>query len=130
MFELFNIGIDEENVRFMIESNPNIRDMSSEDILDRIELLNQIGCDERKIRNILIGNPWYLDRCISDVVASINKLNELGLTRIDLMIDDNPMLLNVDEFEINDFVNSKLEEGYDMDEIIDMIDENSNIIVE
>ena len=39
----------------MIESNPNIRDMSSEEILDRVELLNQIGCDERKIRNILIA---------------------------------------------------------------------------
>lgn len=130
MFELFNIGIDEENVGFMIESNPNITDMSCEEILDRIELLNQLGCDEAKIRNILIGNPWYLDRCISDVVASINKLNELGLTRIDLMVNDNPMLLNVDVFEIEEFVNNKIEEGYDMDDIIDMIDENSNVIVE
>lgn len=130
MFELFNIGIDEQNVKFMIESNPNIKDMTDEEIIDRMELLKQLGCDELKIKNILIGNPWYLDRCITDVVASINKLSEIGLTRLDLMVNDNPMLLNVDVFEIEDFIERKLEEGYDMDDILDMIDENSNVIVE
>ena len=130
MFELFNIGLNEENIKFMLESNPYIKDMTNDDVADRIELLNQLGCSEEKIKNILIENPWYLDRCISDVVSSINRLNEIGLTRIDLMVGDNPFLLNIDKFEIDNFIDNKLNEGYNMDDIIDMIDNNSNIIVE
>ena len=130
MNELFNLGIDEMNIKFMIESNPNIMDMDEKEVNDRIELLKELGCDDFKIRNILIGNPWYLDRCITDVIKMINKLSEIGLDRIDLLIDSNPLLLNIDSFEIDDFIEKKMIEGYTIEDIVDMIEDDSNVIVD
>ena len=130
MFELLNIGLDEENLKYMLESNPNISEISDEEIKEKIDLLNYLECSTSKIKNIITSNPWYLDRCTTDVIGTINKLIQLGLTRLDLLIDSNPFLLNIDVFEIEDFINRKLEENYTLDEITDMIEENSNIINE
>lgn len=125
MVELLNLEIDELNLKFMIESNPNIKEMDNEEVLDRINLLRELRCNDSQISNILIGNPWYLDRGINDVLKLNKKLEHLGFERIDLMYDSNPFLLNID-----DFINSKLSENYDMDDILDMIEENSNVLVE
>jgi len=130
MSELFDLGIEEISVKFMIESNPNIMSMDEKEINDRVELLKELGCDDFKIRNILIGNPWYLDRCITDVIKMINKLSEIGIDRVDLLIDSNPMILNIDLFEINDFIEKKKDEGYTLENIVDMIEEDSNVIVD
>jgi len=130
MFELLNIGIDEINLKYMLESNPNIQELTDEEIKEKIELLKQIDCSDSHIKNIIIANPWYLDRCNTDVIEFIKKLISLGLTRIDLLINDNPHLLNVDVFELEDFIDKKIEENYTLEEIIDMFEENSNIIFE
>jgi len=130
MYELLTLGIDEENLRYMIESNYNIEDLSEEEIIEKIELLKLLRLDDKKIKNILVGNPWYLDRCTTDVIGMINKLMEIGIDSIGLLIYDNPMLLNVDVFEIENFIKNKQEEKYTMEDIVSMIEEDSNIITE
>ena len=130
MFELLNIGIDEINLKYMLESNPNIKELMEEEIIEKIELLRNIGCNDNYIKNIIISNPWYLDRCSSDVIEFIKKLIYLGITRIDLLINDNPYLLNIDVFELEEFIDKLTKENYSLEEIIDMFEENSNIIFE
>lgn len=130
MFELLNVGIDEINLKYMMETNPEIKELTDEEILEKIELLRQIGCSDNNIKNIIISNPWYLDRCSIDVIEFIKKLMFLGLTRIDLLINDNPYLLNVDVFELEEFIDKLTKENYTLEEIIDMFEENSNIIFE
>ena len=130
MYELLRLGIDEENIKYMIESNYNLEDITDEEVLERIELLKVLRLDEKKIRNILIGNPWYLDRCISDVANTVNKLIDLGIESIGLLIYENPMLLNVDLFEVESFIKKKQKENYSMEDIVNMIEEDSNVITE
>lgn len=130
MNELYNLGFNELQIKQMLESNPEIADITTSECMEKIVLLQKIGCNTNQIRNILIGNPWYFDRCNGDVIKVIQKLEQMGLEAIYLMINENPMLLNVDVFEIDYFVNQQLELGYTNDEIIGMIDENSNVIIE
>lgn len=114
----------------MIEMNHDIFNCIDEDVKEKIQMLKQIGCSSHQIKNILLGNPWYLSRCVGDVTATLNKLHQLGLEALYLLIYENPFLLNVDVFEIDDFINRKKIENYSMDEIIEMIEENSIVITE
>lgn len=130
MLELYKIGISENDLKNMVDSNSEILDLDEAEVIKKIEYLKCIGCNEDQIKNILIGNPWYLSRVLSDVSTTIQKLKELGLEAIHLMIESNPLLLNMDSFEIIDFIERKTKEGYELDNIIDMIDENPTIITE
>ncbi len=130
MLELYNLGFAETNLKNMIDSNPEIIELEEIEIVRKIEYLKHVGCTEVQIKNILIGNPWYFSRILTDVMAMIQKLKDLKFEAIHLMIDSHPFLLNIDCFEIDDFIERKQEEGYEIDDILDMIDENPMVITE
>lgn len=130
MNELYNLELSDIEIKNMLEMNPDILTCNDGDVKARIHLLKQLGCNNRQAKNIIFANPWYLNRCIGDVTATLNKLNQIGLEEIYLLIHENPLLLNVDVFEIEDFINRKKQEQYNMDDIIAMIEEDSNVITE
>lgn len=130
MKELYNTGLTENDIKNMVYVNNDILNLEESEIEQKINYLTNLGCNEYHIRNILVANPWYLSRVFSDVQATINKLNELKFEAIYLMIDSNPLLLNIDVFEIDNFINKKKSEGYEIDDIIDMVDEDPTIITE
>lgn len=130
MIELYNIGLDEFEISEMLNICPNIKELSNEDILNNIKLLEYIGCDKRHIKNILVANPFYLDRTLDDIKNLISKLLEIGITNINLLIDSNPFLLNKDAYEIDEYINTEKSKGKILEDIVDEFETNPYIIDE
>lgn len=118
LMEMFN----NEQLKEICDTNSEIINLSDNDIESIINTLKSIGCSYDNIKNIILNNPFVLSRYDKDIVRLINKLNVMGVNNISNVFDTYPYILNKDSYEIDDFINIKLEEGLNMDEIVDIID--------
>ncbi len=125
MEKLVELGISEEELKSMLELNKNILDEPELNIL--IDILYLIKCDTRMIKNILISNPNYLSRTKEDVVGLINELLSIGLNDLNILFDTNPYLLDLDDFDIEDY---KLEHHYTNEELVNLLEGNPFIFSE
>ena len=66
MEELFKLGISENGIKNMLELNPNIKEITNEEVKEKIELLKTINCSDREILNIISSNSLYLDKTKTD----------------------------------------------------------------
>ena len=130
MKELYNIEIDEENIKNMLEIYPEIKGLDDNDIIRNINILKDLNCNDSQIRNILISNPFYLDRNIEDINNLIKFLIKIGLNNLNLLFDSNPYLLNKDTYEINEYLEKELKKEKNIDDIIDELEINPFIIDE
>ena len=130
MEEFIKLGLRDIDFNSMLEINPSIKEMSSEEINKYVIFLSNIGCEDRHIRNIIITNPFYFNRDVTDLVNLVHYLTKVGFTNLYLLFDSNPFLLNKDDFEINDFFNEKFNSGMNIEDIRDLIDSNPYIIDE
>ncbi len=118
---LKKMGISEKTIKAMEEIFPNINDITEKEILEKIKILNDIGCDHIQIKNIISSNAMYLDRSNTDIEKLINKLKELGFENLDLIFDGNPYVLNLEAFEIEEYVKSREKQGELLEDIVDEI---------
>lgn len=130
MEELFSLGIDEKEIKNMLEQIPSLYNISSELVKQKIEILRYVGCSERNIKNIIVSNPEYLERDNDDVIQLIKYLIDKGFTLLNLLFDSNPYFLNYDKFEVEDYINKRLDDGIELEDVIDEIDSNPYIIDE
>lgn len=130
MIELYNLGLNDNNIKDIVEMFPEIKNLSNDDIANNIKVLRDIDCNNRHIKNILICNPFYLYRSIDDILNLIKKILEIGMTNINLLFDSNPFLLNKDDYEIDDYINKQMSIGKSIEDIVDEIDSNPYIIDE
>ena len=121
---LKEIGISEKTIGQMIEICPNIKELEEKEILQKIEILKDIDCNDIEIRNIISSNPMYLDRINTDVNNLINKMNEIGFTTLNILFDGNPYILNLDWFEIEDYITRREDEGESLEDIVDDMESN------
>ena len=129
MLELFNLGISEIEIKEILETNPDLKELSDEDIIQNIFILKQIGCTDSIIKHIIISNPFYLSRSNTDIINLIKKLISIGLKNLQIFFDSNPYFLNKDDFEINDFI-KEYSKKYTQEKIIDILESNPFIIEE
>lgn len=129
MVELLNLGLTEEEIKNIYETNIDIKYSSEEEIIKLIEILKEINCTSKEIQNIIVSNPFYLTRLHEDIIKLINILIKLGFKNLNLLFDTNPYLLDIDDFEIENFINTKTN-NYTKEEIINMITSNPYIITE
>ena len=54
---LKNIGISEKTIDSMIEICPNIQQLNSEEIIEKINILKYEKCNDTQIRDIIGSNP-------------------------------------------------------------------------
>lgn len=118
---LKKMGISEKTIKAMEEIFPNINNITEKEILEKIKILNDIGCDHIQIKNIISSNAMYLDRSNTDIEKLINKLKELGFENLDLIFDGNPYVLNLEAFEIEEYVKSREKQGELLEDIVDEI---------
>ena len=123
MEELFNLGISEDTIKSMLELNPNIKDLPKEEINNKIELLKSINCTDSQVINIISSNSLYLDRINDDIVKLIKYLLEKGFKCLNILFDSNPYILNLDVFEIDNYINKRLDSEL-LEDIIDDLDSN------
>ena len=53
MEELYNLGIRDTTLKCMIEINPEILEMSNNEINEKKDILKKINCTDREILNII-----------------------------------------------------------------------------
>lgn len=121
MLELLNINLSIEEIKEMLEENPELEYLSNSEIANLIDLLKSVGCSNKIIRNIIIANPFYLNRIFDNVLELIQKLKSLGIERLDITFDSNPLLLNEDASDIDEFILEKRKNGMEINDIIGLI---------
>ena len=124
---LKKLGISERTINQMFKLCPNIENLSNEKIEEKIEILKKIKCDDIQIRNIISSNPLYLDRYVNKLIAEMQKI---GFTDLNILFDGNPYILNLDYFEIKNYIKEREKNGELIDDIIDDLSSNPFIFQE
>ena len=127
---LKNLEISEKTINQMIEACPNIKELSEREILEKIEILKKINCNNIQIRNIVSSNPMYLDRSNTDVNKLIEKMNEVGFSTLNILFDGNPYILNLDAFEIENYIKERQKNGELLEDIVDDMESNLYVFQE
>ncbi len=127
---LKNLEISEETIGQMIEVCPNIKELSKMEILEKIEILKKINCNNIQIRNIVSSNPMYLDRSNTDVDKLIKKMDEVGFSTLNILFDGNPYILNLDAFEIENYIKERQKNGELLEDIVDNMESNLYVFQE
>ena len=124
MEEFFNIGISESTINEMIERNPEIKEITSEEINNKKYILEKIGCSNNQIINIIGSNPEYLNRTNDEIISLLKCLVDYGFKTLNILFDSNPYILNLDKFEIDKYINKRISNNESLDDIIDDLDSN------
>lgn len=124
MIELLNMGISENTIKSMLELEPSLTELKKEEIIDKKIILEKIGCSNNQIINITSSNPSYLDRTNGEIIKLINCLNSYKFNNLNILFDSNPYILSLEPFEINNYVNNKLNNGERLEDIVDELDSN------
>ncbi len=127
---LYNLGMGDSDINAMLELCPNIKDMSSKEIEEKVYLLQKLECTEKQIRNIIISNPMYLDRTNGDIIELVRKLMSLNISCLNIVFDSYPYLLNKDAFEIDEYIKQEIKMGKTIDDIIDELESTPYLIDE
>lgn len=122
MKELYNLNLSENTIKSMYEINPNIKNLTNVDIIKKIELLRKIGCKDNEIRNIISSNSIYLTTQDDDILSLIFTLKKLGFTCINILLDSNPYILNLEPFEIQNYIEKRIKNGETLEHIIDTLE--------
>ncbi len=121
---LRGLGISENTISQMEELCPNIKELSKEEIEKKIEKLKEMKCDDIQVRNIISSNAIYLDRSVTDVDKLINTMKDLGFDNLNILLDGNPYILNLDDFEIKNYITKREEKGELLEDIVDDMSTN------
>lgn len=119
MQELFNLGINEKEIIDIIEICPMIKDLEKNEIADKINILDYINCSVQMKKNIITSNPFYLNRTNEEILKLVKLLNKLGFNNLNILFDSNPYILNLDLFQIENYVNCELKKGNLLEDIVD-----------
>ena len=124
MNELYKLGISENTINEMLNVNPNLKDISDNEIIQKENILKQIGCNDSQVLNIISSNAMYLDKIDNKVIELLTYLSKLGFTVLSVLLDSNPYILNLEVFEIERYIKKRLQNNESLEDIIDDLDSN------
>ena len=124
MEELYNLEISDDTLKTMIEIVPDLMDISNEEVREKIVLLDGLDCSKKQQSIIIGSNPNYLLRTNEEVINLVNCLKKHGFTLLNILFESNPYILNLDPFEIDNYINDRINNGEDVASIIDDLDSN------
>jgi len=124
MEELCNLGLSDSTINCMLEMNPEIRKISNIEVIKKIRILKELGCSDIQIRNIIGSNSIYLSRTTEEILALIKCLLKYGFTTLNILFDSNPYILNLESFEIKNYINNRRDNGEELENIIDDLESN------
>ena len=128
MDNLNKLGLLNTEIADMMKICPEISILTHDEIYYNIELLKKIDLQDCEIKDILIANPFILNRSYIDMHNLIIKLSSIGIEDIDSLIIINPFLLNKDAYEIDEYIHSNMERGFNIKMSIDALIDNPYIL--
>lgn len=127
---LSKMGISNKTIKQMEELCPSIKDLQDNELLEKIEILKDENCDDIQIKNIISSNAFYLDRSNTDIEQLINKLKEFGFDTLNLLFNGNPYILNLDAFEIENYIKNRENKGENLENIVDEMSSDPSLFQE
>ena len=124
MIELYNLGISESTIKNMLEMESSINDLTEREIKGKIVLLEELKCSKDQIVNIISSNSHYLNRTNGEIVKLIESLLNHGFKTLNILLDSNPYILNLEPFEIDNYIETRKNSGESLEDIIDDLDSN------
>ena len=122
MIELYKLGINEENIKTMLEMEPYLKELSEKEIKEKIVILEELNCSNSQINNIISSNPHYLNRTNGEIVKLIEILSKYGFGSLNILFDSNPYILNLEPFEIKNYIDKRINNGETIYNIVDDLD--------
>lgn len=126
MEELFHLNLSESTIEKMMTTCPKIKNMTNMDIKDKIYLLKEIGCSQKQITHIICYNPKYLENTHDKTIKILQKLVDVGFKHMNTLLDANPMILNLEPLEFEQYIYQRLE-FESLEEIIIELEENPKL---
>ena len=130
MQELYNIGISKITLKNMLEINPELKELSNNEILEKKIILRKIGCNDDQLLNIISSNSIFLSKTNGEIIKLIEYLKKLGFNHFNVLFDANPYILNLEPFEIDNYIKNRINNGELFEEIIDDLDSNPYLFSE
>lgn len=124
MEELYNLGLSHNTIKTMVEMNEEIKEISQQEVQEKEIILKKLNCSENQIINIISCNSIFLTRTNEEIIKLINCLYKYGFDNLNILFDSNPYILNLEPFEIENYINEKIENKEEITQIIDELDSN------
>ena len=125
MKELYNLGLSDNTISAMVEINPMLKEMTSREIISKINILRKINCTDSQILSIIGSNSLYFSRTDKGIANLINYLLRRGFNTLNILFDSNPYILNLESFEIEKYIKSRENNGERIEDIIDDLDSHT-----
>lgn len=127
MKEIYDLGLSISTIESMIDLNPDIKELSSNEFYIKKSILKELGCTDNQIRNIVGSNSLFLTRTNMEIIRLLELLINYGFKMLNILLDSNPYILNLEPFEIKKYVDSSLSKGLSLEDIIDELNNNPSI---
>ena len=130
MIELYNIGISDITIKNMVEINPEIAELTNQEIIKKVKILKEVNCSKSQIVNIISSNPMFLSRGTEEISKLFSYLYKIGFDCLNILFDSNPYILNLDQFEIEKYIKGRIDHGELLEDIVDDLDSNPYLFQE
>ena len=124
MEELYNLNISENTLKSMIELNPDIKNITNEEVREKVIILESLDCTDMMIRNIISCNPLFLTTNKEDINILLNKLFTIGFETINILLDSNPFILNIEIEDLDNYIKERMKNGELFEEIVNDLESN------
>ena len=127
---LISIGLTDEEIECLLKDNHDISDLSDMAIEEMICILRECNCSNEEIKYIIISIPQYLLLLSDNVRELINLFRKYNFVYISELIVGSPYILNLYSYEVEEYINLRLNNNENLEDIIEDITLNPNVLIE
>ena len=129
MEELYNINLDTEDIKYLLDTNNSIFTLSQTEIKEKIDILKEYNVNDEIIKHTIITNAFYLTNDIYEVRGLLEVLVNFKININDIL-NINPFILNNTILDIKEYFKNFKNKGFNDEFIINKFIENPYIINE